>query len=288
MPFEDVQDEVSERCKEFCSLIEDKLTTEIIGSKIICFEKIASTNEFAKKIAIERYEKGEEYNGMLIIAFEQTEGKGRLGRTWHSPKGGAWLSVLLDAADWGVVQRLSMIAGIATVETIREMGVDAKLKWPNDVIYEGKKLAGILCETITKGEKGIASVIGLGVNLNVHVDDFPNEIRANSISLSDILEKELNMVGFIVSLVENIEKRYNQLLNDEWEMLTDTYSEMLETLGKEVCIDTGNEKWKGVAIDVTDIGALVIDTPEGLVTVRSGECKHLREVKNDIMKDNKK
>jgi BirA family biotin operon repressor/biotin-[acetyl-CoA-carboxylase] ligase len=279
MPSENPPDHTSEKCRDFCSLIEDKLTTEIIGSKIICFESLPSTNEFAKKIAIEKHENGEEYNGILVIAFEQTEGKGRLGRSWHSPKGGIWLSILLDAADWGVVQRLSMISGIATADTLKEFGIDAKLKWPNDVIYEGKKLAGILCETISKGEKGIASIIGLGVNLNVRVEDFPNDIRESSISVADILGEESKPEDFIVSLAENFEKRYNQLLNDEWEIITDTYSEMLETLGKEVRIETNNEEYIGTAIDVTDTGALVVDTADGLVTVRSGECKHLREIK---------
>ncbi len=266
----------SESSRELCSAIEDMLTTEIVGSKIVCYDSVSSTNDAAKELALEYKNEGKEFDGTLVIAFEQTGGKGRLGREWHSPRGGVWLSVAFDASDWGVVQRLSMISGIAAADTLKEFGIDAKLKWPNDVVVEDKKLAGILCETIAKGDKAVASVIGIGVNLDFHKDALPNDLQDTATTALDILGDEVNPADFIVSLAENIEKRYNELLNDELESLVETYSGMLETLGKEVHVETSEGELKGTAIDITDEGALVIDTPEGTATIRSGECKHLR------------
>ncbi|HIC98278.1 MAG TPA: biotin--[acetyl-CoA-carboxylase] ligase, partial [Pyrodictiaceae archaeon] len=135
------------------------LNTKIIGRKVIYLQEIDSTNEFAKKIA------PQEGEGTVIVADIQTKGRGRIMRTWSSPKGGLWMSVILKPNPRHIT-KLVFISALAVVETLAEFGIEGKIKWPNDVLVSGKKICGILSEG-RYSKSGIEYVIlGLGINVN--------------------------------------------------------------------------------------------------------------------------
>lgn len=136
--------------------------------KIHHFKSLASTQDKAKEFS----KKG--LSNVVITADVQTEGRGRFKRKWHSSKGGLWMSILLKPKSAENMQYLTFVAAISVVKVIKKMtGIDAKIKWPNDVHYKGKKLCGIL----TEGIFGKESYAVVGIGLNVNQDKFPTDIK---------------------------------------------------------------------------------------------------------------
>jgi len=157
----------------------DGLRTEFLGREIVYYETIASTNSVAKALA----QQGA-VEGTLVVANEQTAGRGRLGRPWLAPRGTCLLFSLILRPDLEArrVQGLTMICGLGVREAIREAtGLQAQLKWPNDIMLRGRKAAGILTEASTTGGRLSYVVAGIGLNVNLHVTALPADLNATSI-----------------------------------------------------------------------------------------------------------
>jgi len=238
--------------------IKNGLETRCIGQRVIHFPRLNSTMEAARQEA-----KRKAAEGTVVIAEEQTAGRGREKRTWLSPRGSISLSVILYP-DISKLSYLIMIASLAAARSIEAVaGLKTQLKWPNDVLIRGKKVCGILIENELKGNSVAWAVIGIGINVNIKVGDMP-EIAATATSLSDELGEELLRVEIIRCLLIELEKLYVGLGDG-----TGVYQEWrkrLITLGKKVRVISGEDVLEGVAEDVNRDGSLLLRQDNGSIS----------------------
>jgi len=176
--------------------------TTLIGRKILYYHSVVSTNEIAKQAA-----KRKTAEGTVIVAEEQTGGRGRLKHIWSSPSGSLSLSIILYP-ELNQLPFLIMAASLAVSRTIKEIsGFQADIKWPNDVLIRGKKVCGILIENSLKGSRVQYAVIGIGININVDIKDYP-DIASTATSLSDMTGGLVSLAGFTQRLLVEFEKLY--------------------------------------------------------------------------------
>jgi BirA family biotin operon repressor/biotin-[acetyl-CoA-carboxylase] ligase len=252
------------------------LETNYIGKKIHYFHEVDSTNNVAKKLA----EDGAE-EGTIVIAETQTRGRGRLGKTWLSPTGGIWMSIILrphsPPAD---APQLTLMTGVAVAKTLqKECGLDVGIKWPNDILIGEKKVCGILTEANAKFNTLDYVVVGIGIDANVDTKVFPSDLRNGATSLKNELNKEIKGVSLVQQFLKNFEEIYGDFtagkfpeILGEWRRLSKTigsYVEVRKQLGKIV---------RGEAIGITNTGALILELDDGnLRKVISGECLHIQK-----------
>ncbi len=243
--------------------IKRNLGTELIGKKIIVFPSLSSTNDIAKREA----RKGAR-EGMVIVAEEQTAGRGRLKRAWLSPKGSTSLSIILHPTPTQL-PALIMVASLAVAHCIEKVSLKTQIKWPNDVLVKGKKVCGILIESDVRGSAVDYAVIGIGLNVNLKLADFP-EIAETATSLSQELGGELSLPEVIRCLLMEVENLYLAL--PEGDSVFREWRDRLVTLGKEVEIISGQTKHKGVAESVASDGSLLLRQPDGnLMKIVAGD-----------------
>ncbi|WP_160133008.1 biotin--[acetyl-CoA-carboxylase] ligase [Halococcus salsus] len=228
-------------------------------------DSLPSTNARARELA----EAGE--TDRVVVANEQTGGRGRLDREWASPPGGIWCSVLCrPALPPAHVPVLTLAAAVAAVETAREAGVDAGIKWPNDVLVpteDGEeKLVGILTEM--EGEADRVSWVVVGIGVNVRSEGLPAG-GTGLLAHTDDLDRR----AFVQRLLERFDA-----LRGEPETVLSMWREHALTLGKRVRIETPGGEVVGEAVDVEFPGSLVVETDEGTRRVHAGDCEHLRPV----------
>ncbi|MDS0259049.1 biotin--[acetyl-CoA-carboxylase] ligase [Haloarcula sp. S1CR25-12] len=231
-------------------------------------DAIPSTNARARDLA------GEGTTDVVVLADEQTGGRGRLDREWHSPSGGIWLSVLFrpDVPMAGTPV-FTLAAAVAATRAAREAGVEAVIKWPNDVLVEvdgeERKLVGILTEMEGEADRVSWVVVGIGVNANVDPDDIPAETAPTS--LSAVRGEPVDRRRFTQRLLEAFDT-----VGSDPDAVLDSWRDYSTTLGRAVRIDTSQGTVTGEAVDIEYPGSLVVDTGEERVTVAAGDCDHLR------------
>ena len=238
--------------------------------KVYYYKEVTSTMDVAKKIA----EKGEE---AIIIAETQTKGKGRLDRPWFSPKGGIWMSLVIKPSlTLKEAYLLTYIAALATALAIEKVsGIKAYLKWPNDVIYkmgeEEKKLAGILLEIKAEIDRISYAIIGIGINVNNRI----SILEPQAISLKEILGKEIKRKNIVTEFI----KIFKNFLKSEAKEILKLWKNKSLTLGRKVKILHPEGEKIGLALDISDDGALILKTQEeNLLKIYSGDCIHLRNL----------
>ncbi len=248
------------------------LKTGVIGKEIKYFKETESTNTIAREIA------GKADEGTIIIAESQTGGRGRMGRKWLSPEGGIWLSIILKPKMQPVyAPRITLLAGVAVAKTMRSLGIEARIKWPNDVLIRGKKVCGILTEIEAEIDLIDYCVVGIGIDANVDTESFPEEFRESSTSLKKELGHEINRVEFVQRLLEEFEALYLRLQKEGFSQVLEEWRGMSATIGEWVKITTQNRIIYGEATGVDNDGALIVETGEGkLEKIVSGDCEHLR------------
>ena len=250
--------------------ITDNLETHFIGQRVIYYPRLTSTMEVAKREAA----RGGAAEGTVIVADEQTAGKGRLKRIWLSPMGNIALSVILYP-DVAYLPCLIMVASLAVVHSIEAVtGLKSQIKWPNDVLINNKKVAGILIESDVKGNMVDYAIIGIGVNVNLRLSDFP-DISSTATSLSDELGKEVSRLDVIRHLLVGVERLYLALqtggsIYEEWR-------DSLVTLGRRVRVKLGKTIYEGVAESVATDGSLLLRHSDGSLTKIVGGDVTLRE-----------
>jgi len=214
-------------------------------------------------------------DGTTIISEIQTRGRGRIGRTWVSPKGGIWLSIVLKPKiPVSRAYRLTIAAGLAAVKTIRTYKIDAKIKWPNDIIIGNKKVCGILTETKAEAEQIKYAILGIGVDANIDTRLFPEEIRDSSTSLQTELGGAIDRVWFTKRLLTSFEYEYLRLYK-QFPQILDEWRYFLATIGKRVQINNPSTAIYGKAVGVDREGALIIKCDDGFIErVVAGECIH--------------
>lgn len=233
------------------------LNTKIIGRKVIYLQEIDSTNEFAKKIA---HQEGE---GTVIVADIQTKGKGRKLRAWSSPKGGLWMSIILKPNVYPKhITKLVFISALAVVETLADFGIEGKIKWPNDVLVDGKKICGILSEG-KYSKSGVEYVIlGLGINVN---NKLPEELKDTATFMREVLGFEVPLIEVFKKLLSKLDNWYLKYLKGDYMEILNKWKMHSATIGKRVRIITDKGEMIGIAIDIDEDGALILKQNDGVL-----------------------
>ena len=244
--------------------MEDKLTeasiasgldTAFIGRRITCHSKISSTMEIAKRKALEGTPEG-----TVVITDEQTAGKGRTGRVWSSPRGCVALSVILYP-ETAYLSSLIMIASLAVMHAIEHVtGLHPKIKWPNDILINGRKVCGILVESGVQGGRSNYAVIGIGINVNLDAA-YLGEVSLKATSLSGEMGKEVPRLELIRSLLFEMERLY--IAARDGETVYKEWRSNLETLGRTVNAKSGDNTYEGVAESVERDGSLILRLRDG-------------------------
>jgi len=248
------------------------LKTSMMGKNIHYFKETESTNILARDMA------GSVDEGTVVIAESQTGGRGRMGRKWISPEGGIWLSVVLKPRMQPLhAPRITLLAGVAVAKTIRNIGLPAKIKWPNDALINGKKVCGILTEIGAEMDSIQYVVVGVGIDANVDTETFPEEFRDSSTSLKNELGFDINRVEFVQRLLSELESLYMKFQKEGFSSILEEWRNMSATIGEWVKITTQSRIMYGEAIGVDSEGALILETSEGkLEKIVAGHCEHLR------------
>lgn len=256
------------------SEIKTGLKTGIIGKEIHYFRETESTNNMAREIAHSVEE------GTVVIAESQSGGRGRIGRKWLSPEGGIWLSIILKPKIQPLhAARITLTAGLAVARTIQGFGLEAGIKWPNDILIKGKKVCGILTEMEAELDRIDYCVVGIGIDANVDTELFPGEIRETSTSLKKELGHTVNRNEFVRRLLEEFEKEYLKFQGGDFSSILEEWRNMSETIGENVKVTTGSRTIYGEAIGVDNDGALILETHDGkLEKIVAGTCEHLRKI----------
>ncbi|MCU0798674.1 MAG: biotin--[acetyl-CoA-carboxylase] ligase [Candidatus Thermoplasmatota archaeon] len=254
------------------SSILDGLTTRTIGRHLEVFDVLPSTNRLAKELASKGC-----IDGTVVIAKAQTEGAGRMGRSFSSPIGGLYLSVVLrPKIAPELISPLPLVFGLSAAKAIGcTTKVNALVKWPNDVLVNGKKVCGIL--SLSASSKGrLDSVIaGIGMNVNSRVSDLPNELSSTATTLHDVTGHEVDMEELLRNLLYFMDLHYSMFLEGGTDALLDEWSERSSTLKRRVMIDIGTTTVEGTALGVDRTGALLVRTDDGISLVSAGDCIHL-------------
>ncbi len=247
------------------------LETKVIGKDIIYYDDVGSTNDVAKEMAEKNT--GE---GLVVIAGEQTTGRGRLERSWVSHKGGLYISVLLrPKMDPQHLQQVTLIAGLAAQRTVASYGLDAAIKWVNDVRINGKKVCGILTEVSGSAEIMKYVVVGIGLNVNNRISKFPKEVKEIATSLRDELGSDKPLTEVVKRLLTEFDNFYERLLKGEFSEVLKEWTAACDTPGKKVRIDGINEVTVGKATGVDEDGALLVESEGAVKRITAGDVIYL-------------
>jgi BirA family biotin operon repressor/biotin-[acetyl-CoA-carboxylase] ligase len=248
--------------------------TRVLGRVLVHHRTTGSTMDDARRLA-----QAGEPDGLVVVADEQTAGVGRRGRRWHSPAGSLHATILLRPVNTPkeTLTWIPLLAGVAMVQAVgRVAGVDARLKWPNDVLVDGKKLAGVLTDARWQDDGRLAWVlIGVGVNGDARADDFPPELRPTATSLSQAAGRHVCMPALLKVFLERLEPLL-EAASLPFDDLRAKVEPSLATLGRRVRVTMPRGVVEGVARGLGPRGELLLETPEGEVRVEAGDCEHLR------------
>ncbi len=252
------------------------LKTDFIGKNIIHLETVDSTNDYLKKIANEVEE------GTVVISEEQTRGKGRWGRQWESEANeGIWMSIILKPEVEPVkAPFITLIAGAAIVKALNNLKVPAKIKWPNDIIINNKKISGILTELSAEIERINYVVVGIGMNVKNTKFDGELEDKATSIYKENY---DLSRLEIVTEIIYEFEKLYKDYIeNNRSEETINVCKEYSAIIGKEIYIIKGDERELVKCIDLNNDGNLIIkDNNDSIREIMSGEVS-IRGVKGYV------
>lgn len=256
--------------------IKSYLNTGYIGKKVFYFKEISSTNIEAKRLAAEDCE-----DGTVVVAERQTQGRGRLGRAWDSMnEKGAWMSIVLRPKMLPQdVQIITLAASVAVVKAIKRItGINTGIKWPNDIILNGKKVCGILTEMSSEIDCINYIVIGIGLNVNQSEGDFDNEIRDKATSLKiynkeiSNLAKDFSRSNLIKGILEEFEQIYEMTKKGDTKSIITEWKKHSITINSYVRITSFDGYVEGKALDINQEGKLIIQCKDGKTReISSGE-----------------
>ncbi len=242
-----------------------KPNTKFIGKNITCLKVTDSTNTLAKNTPCE--------NGDIFIAETQTAGKGRMGREWTSEKkSGIYLSVaLMPDIDSLCINQLTLVMGVAVCKTLKELyKLPFEIKWPNDIVINGKKVCGILTEGVIEKNKVLKAIVGIGINVNNK--EFTDELKQKATSLYILTNKKSEREKIINRFAEIFEQHYLMFINVGIKSIIEEFKKLSATINKDVEIIKNNQIIKAYAFDISENGELMVKKEDGTtLTVNSGE-----------------
>jgi BirA family biotin operon repressor/biotin-[acetyl-CoA-carboxylase] ligase len=253
--------------------IQKDLSTSYMGREIHYFKEVDSTNDVAKELAREGAPEG-----TMVIAERQSEGKARRGKQWLSPEGGVWMSMILHPqVSPSQAPLLTLVTGVAVAQTIyNEFKIDVGIKWPNDILIGDKKVCGILTEANSDSGKLDYVVVGIGIDLNVDLDQFPPALREGATSLKNELNREIEGADLVQKILKDFEELYEEFKQGKFPKILAEWRRMSKTIGRKVKVRKTGRVVYGEAVGINRDGVLILEQEDGtLRKVLSGECIHL-------------
>jgi BirA family transcriptional regulator, biotin operon repressor / biotin---[acetyl-CoA-carboxylase] ligase len=256
--------------------LEQELKTKVLGQQIEFHEELSSTNDLAKDLVRQGG-----VNGTVIFAKRQMSGRGRMQRIWESPLGGLWMSILLkpklNLAD---AAKLTLSAGVALARAIQTLyGLKVGIKWPNDIVYQGKKLAGILGEVVGEWNTVQTLILGIGVNANFNRQELSSELPATT--LHEVLGYDVNLNRLAAVILLELEREVEALEQGDTQGLRERWMDLAVGIGTLVVVERGGEVYKGTFKGIHETGELILQADKeiffssGEVRLRSGEMYSL-------------
>ena len=238
--------------------IKNQLKTNILGRKILYFQSLASTN----KKACDMLQKGGAEKGLVLIAEEQTAGRGRQGKGWYSPCGtGLYFTILLEPC---VVSQkyylITVISCLSVVKSLEDINVYPQIKWPNDLLLEGKKICGILSQLQSGKNDEKYFVVGIGLNLNQR--EFPSDLK-EATSVYNLTEKKVDRTELLKKILENIEYYYLELKKGKEDKLLSSWKNKLAWFNKQVIVKDRTNQWQGRLAGISKRGELILEMNTG-------------------------
>ena len=253
------------------SEITKDLNTKYIGRDLYVYREVTSTNTLARFLSMQDAE-----NGTVIISEKQTKAKGRSGKSWESPLGGVWLSIILKPnADQSKFPLITLATGVAVAKTLEKIGIEnPEIKWPNDIMINGKKVCGILTEAVTTFNTIENVIIGVGIDANIKLSQFPDELQNGTTTLKEELGKESNENYLIKIFLEEFEKISDIFNEEEYEEILKEWRKRSYSIGKIVEVRKPfNKYFDAYVVGISNDGALIVEKIDGtLEKVISGEC----------------
>lgn len=236
-------------------------STQVVGRDIRVFQETTSTNDVVERLARDGVREG-----VVVFAESQSKGRGRLGRKWISPaKKGLWFSVLLrpDLRP-AAATCLTVMTATALRRALEIEGVaGAEIKWPNDILIGGRKVAGILTELSAELDHVKYVILGIGVDVNLNANDFPTEVRRLATSLKMQQEKTFDRAGLATAILRELDRDYARISSGQFEQVADEWEEHCITIGHNVTIRQGDRVIQGRAESLDAEGALRVRTQHG-------------------------
>lgn len=234
---------------------------KVVGRDIQVFQQTSSTNDVIEKLA-----RGGVKEGVVVFAESQSKGRGRLGRKWISPAGkGLWFSVLLrpNLRPQETTQ-LTVAAATATLRAIRsQTGLRPEIKWPNDILIQGRKACGILTELNAELDQVKYIILGIGVDVNLSASEFPAEVRKIATSLKIESGKPVSRAELATAILRELDLDYHRICCGQFSAVADEWEAACSTIGHEVGIRIGDRQIRGRAESLGEDGALLVRTDHG-------------------------
>lgn len=232
-----------------------------VGREIHVFKQTTSTNDVASRLA-----EGGAKEGVVVFAESQTKGRGRMGRVWVSPPGkGLWFTVLLrpDIPPQETTQ-LTVAAATSLCRAITlQTALKPDIKWPNDLLIRGRKIAGILTEMRAELDQVREVLLGIGINVNQETRDFPEPLRRIATSLRIESGQKINRAELAIAILRELDRDYGAVMDGQFKRLAEQWEERCTTLGCHVSIRLGDRLIRGRAESLDDDGALLVRGPHG-------------------------
>jgi BirA family biotin operon repressor/biotin-[acetyl-CoA-carboxylase] ligase len=246
----------------------DEIKTRIkgdLGKEILFYETIGSTNTVASNLA-EKYSEG-----VVVLSDSQDKGRGRLGRLWVSPPGvNIYMSIILTPElKPAQATLITLMTAVACSLAVRKMtGLDIKIKWPNDLTVSDKKLGGVLTELKIYQNKIAYAIVGMGINVNIDINEFPEDVRKIATSVKNETGKTYSREDMVSEILNEMSRWYSILKKMDRETILSEWRRLTSTLGREVMVVAGQETYRGFAEAIDSEGML-------LLRLRSGEIKRI-------------
>ena len=252
------------------------LNTHDVGQTLHWFEELGSTNDRARELAEEGAEHGE-----VVIAEAQTAGRGRRGRAWLSPpRKNLYFSIVLrPELPPARAPELTLVASVAICEALRQAGVAAGIKWPNDLLASGRKIGGILTELAAEPDRVSWAVLGVGLNVNARPEDFPEAMRAEATSVLIERGQPAPRALLAAACFTAVEDWVDRHAEEGFGPVREAWRERSVTLGREVAVTVEGREIRGTAEDIDETGALLVRGRAGVERIVSGDVTLLRPIR---------
>lgn len=249
------------------------LNSKSFGQRIVVLDSTVSTQQDAMRLAEEGAPEG-----TVVIAEEQTAGRGRFGRRWFSPRGkGIWMSIVLRPTQpLAFTPQLTLLTGVAMCRAIRRLtDVEVGIKWPNDLLIHGRKVSGILLESATEDQRVRYCIAGLGIDVNLNPEDYPAELLQVGTSLKIETGREIERTALIAAVLEEMEQLCKLYAEQGFQPIAMLWEALSVTINRSVQVHTGQDiPVEGTAVGLDPSGALVIETDQGeRIQIISGDVQ---------------